>query len=407
MSGRQSEKSPASVATGDSGSRGLLPENIERIDAPSINEGSDHAAVRAPVMLSNLYGDHASKYKNKKEEKKKSSKDGPKIERRCFRCGATGHVEVACRSPQTPEGTVARKEKNEARWKKKFHGTDSVLAEAVKDALDHAAGQTIAAETWRKENQENSKELQKVSEELRELTDKFEKLRKMVNDENEEFEEELSDMAGNFVFEWCPLRTIETVGLPYLLVFLVSLLSLSRRASRTPLLGRTLVVFVAFAAWVAHLHLILFFKTALAAVRYSWGQNCYVMRHRARVVAIPNAPVIVPDRRPDSNTLKDIVHLDQRMANVEYTDRLSGRVVRRVISLELFVNSACAMNISFDDSMDVVRARLHKNVPRSMTVALDRYDVLNSRHLVNDTIDAVVCFAHSLRDRRTLENPNF
>jgi hypothetical protein len=95
------------------------------------------------------------------------------------------------------------------------------------------------------------------------------------------------------------------------------------------------------------------------------------------------------------------------LAEFEYVDRLTDRRTRKVISVELFVQNTTATNINYLDAPDVIRARVFQNVPRNMSIALNRYDVLNSRHVVNDTADAVVCFSQAMREKRRLETPNF
>jgi len=306
-----------------------------------------------------------------------------------------------------------RNPKNNKNQKRGGSGGDDLIA-AVHDALDKASGDSEAHKAIAREKNE-------LSLQVAELEKSNTAMKKWIEDGSLVFDQALRDACRGFEFGWCQLTIRDFHGLwiiagAAIATFIVATADILARPFEV---RRFKIVRIALSAYMMISACVMYFsylltnvtllkQVATAQVKYAYGKNTYVMRHVARCVRVFTLnDEERRDLRPDTNSLQEVKHHDCRLAEFEYVDRLTDRRTRKVISVELFVQNTTATNINYLDAPDVVRARVFQNVPRNMSIALNRYDVLNSRHVVNDTADAVVCFSQAMREKRRLETPNF
>lgn len=246
-------------------------------------------------------------------------------------------------------------------------------------------------------------------------------MKKWLEDSSGLFEQALRDACRGFEFGWQQLTIRDFHGLwIFVGCFISTFIVATADLLSAPLRPRQYKpVRIAVSAYMMLTACVMYFSYLMTNVKllqqvitaqaqYTFGRNTYVMRHVARVVRVFSLQDEERrDLRPDSNSLQEVKHHDCRLAEIEYHDRLTSRRTKRVISVELFVQNTTAQNINYLDAPDVIKARVFQNVPRNMTIALNRYDVINGRHVVNDTADAVVCFSQAMREKRRLETPGF
>jgi hypothetical protein len=342
----------------------------------------------------------------------------------CFKCGTLGHKTNTCDRQATDAGKAALKAHREDVGRRAKFGKDKkqkrdgeggeALTAALHDALDKASADA-------KTHEMISRERNQLSIQVAALEKDNMSMKKWLEDANGVFDLALRDACRGFEFSWQQLTIRDFHGLWIMAGAVVSTFIVATADSLTaPLRPRqykivriAVTVYMMITACVLYFsylmtNVLLLKQVVTAQAQYVFGRNTYVMRHVARVIRVFSlADEERRDLRPDSNSLQDVKHTDCRLAEIEYVDKLTSRRTKRVISVELFVQNTTAQNINYLDAPDVIRARVFQNVPRNMTIALNRYDVLNGRHVVNDTADAVVCFSQAIREKRRLETPSF
>lgn len=344
----------------------------------------------------------------------------------CFKCGEPGHKTNTCKGQATDAGKAAlesyrrgsgrsakfQTRNNNKNQKRGGEGGEALTA-ALVDALDKATAEREALREKRRDEAELTKELTILEKENQKLKLRDEQRYELLV-------ADINDLSGRLTFEWSPLGSGDFTLTPGLQLLVSSpwLLALLGNYFHALLTNPTLANWLKWTAiWGAGFHAItavpwwnlrLALRVLVCFVRYKLGYNAWIMRHAASV-GRPYRLLdhLQRDLRPDSTSLIDVKHNDPMLADICYTDRLTGRVSKKVISVELFVQNTTGLNMNYLDAEEVIRARIHSNVPRNMTVSLNRYDVLKSRQVVLDTADAVVCFYRAIRDKRQLETPGF
>lgn len=341
----------------------------------------------------------------------------------CFKCGAFGHKASTCKGHATEAGKKALKAHREEvgrrakfrKDKKPKRGGDGgdVLSAALHDALDKASADAKSHEVIAREKNE-------LSLQVAALENENSALKRWCSNQDEALNWALRDASRNFEFAWQELTVRDFHGLWMAAgVAPTTFVAAFVRKFLPPYIRQHKLVRIALAAYftisacalyVSYLKgsMGLLLQVVTAQSQYAFGRNTYVMRYVARVTRVFTlSDEERRDLRPDSTSLQEVKHFDCRLAEIEYYDRLTTRRTSRVISVELFVQNTTGLNINYLDAPDVIKARVFQNVPRNMSIALNRYDVLNGRHVVNDTADAVVCFSQAIREKRRLETPGF
>lgn len=309
--------------------------------------------IKAPVatyaqtaMKAEKRGGHA----HRGDEKKRSE------DRRCYACGALDHVKRDCPSSKSSTHSASSK-------------ADKAMADSVKDAIDRADGNAVAAAEFAADKKELETMLERTTKELKVVTEKLH-----VQQEQSDIQIDLHILSMNF---WINRSSTNVPVYISVVLFIVSALA-----------GVVADSLLHWVLWAVVFSFAMALTISVVALRLA---RSYLLDLTGIQIRYDGAyhETLSCDRRPDANSLQDIKHSDPKFAWVTFTRNIcwpwQKRTKRVLVSLELLAQLTAPKYMTLAGDSETALARIIRAAETIQKINFDRYDTFRARSVPMDT----------------------